>query len=1203
MTDEEKVLLLVGGSEPIVMDGIPTGRTTIVPGAAGTTRPIGRFGIPATVLADGPAGLRIRPKRDGDDATYYATGFPVGTLVASSWDVDLMAEMTAAMGNEALEYGVDVLLAPGANIHRNPLCGRNFEYFSEDPLLSGKMAAAFIRGIQGNGVGTSLKHFAANNQETNRQENDAIIGHRALREIYLRNFEIAVKEGRPWTVMSSYNKINGEYTQQSHDLLTKILRNEWGFDGIVMTDWGNKANTVKAVKAGNDLMEPGSKSEVDRILQAVRSGVITGEELDGNVRHILEYIVKTPTFAGYVPSNSPDLKAHAEVARKAAGESIVLLRNEDGTLPLRGDESVALYGVTSIDFIAGGTGAGNVNKAYVVTMEEALENAGFQLDSVIKSYNRAYVDYFRSGLELDPARKSKVHLGAVKIPDTDFPSSAIGDEAKTNDAAVIVLGRNAGEGADRGIEDDFELTSAERDLIRNVGVAFHAEGKKVIVVLNVGGVVETASWKDLVDAIVLPWSPGQEGANAVVDVLTGRVNPSGKLPMTFPVSIWDNPSTRNFPYGCDGAASAGREPIRNVDRTEYEEGIYVGYRYFTTFSKEVSYPFGHGLSYTDFDYLNPKVKARKDGGFTAAVEVRNTGGVAGKEVVELYVAAPSGGLDKPTVELKAFAKTDLLGPGESETVTMTVDDYSLASYNEASGAWEAAAGSYRVYFSSDVNTPLAEGRYKLKTPLAWKVTSIGTDRDRNDITACDDFSASLPDALDSGPVHVYVTTADGSRLFSESSEGFSTVPATSLNMVNLDRNRVYQTVDGFGAAITGATCFNLMQMSQTDRTAFLTDIFDRSSGMGSCLVRVSIGASDFPASGKEFTWCDTVGIENFAPHEDDLDYLIPVLKEIYAINPDVRIIAAPWSAPLWMKESGAWSGSSLKEECYDDYALYFVKWIQYMESMGFDIYAVTPQNEPLYEGNSMAMFMSWEQERDFIKYALGPAFRAAGIKTKILVLDHSYDYEDIADQADYPLLIYSDPDASRFVAGSAWHNYRGDVSTLDQINHEFPDKEIYFTEASIGEWSYDFAKTLISDFSDIFIGTLSRMGRGVTLWNLMLDDHKGPHSPAKGACRTCFGAVDISSSDYSTITYRTHYYQLAHVSKVIKRGAVRIGASGDIPEGVSCLAFENPDGSIGVIVLNEGTDSRRLAFAEGEYSVNCDMPGRSIVSLLWKYGD
>lgn len=449
-------------------------------------------------------------------------------------------------------------------------------------------------------------------------------------------------------------------------------------------------------------------------------------------------------------------------------------------------------------------------------------------------------------------------------------------------------------------------------------------------------------------------------------------------------------------------------------------------------------------------------------------------------------------------------------------------------------------------------------------------------------------------------VKAYVTTSDRSHLFTEKDLEFNRPASMSPYIVNLDFDRTYQTVDGFGAAVTGATSYNLMKMQQEDRTAFLKDIFDREEGLGSSLIRVSIGASDFPAGRKEFTWCDTEGIENFAPHSDDVQYLIPVLKEIYAINPDVKIIGSPWSAPVWMKESASWTSASLKPEYYDDYAQYFVKWIQYMESQGFDIYAVTPQNEPLNKGNSMSMYMGWQQQRDFIKQALGPAFRDAGIDTKILVFDHNFNYDNIADQIGYPLHIYEDPDASQYVAGSAWHSYGGNVSELDQIIYEYPDKEIYFTEASIGAWNYTFENCLVNDFETIFIGSLSRMGKGVTLWNLLLDDKGGPYGSA-GACTTCYGAVDISSSDYHTLTYRTHYYNIAHASKVIMPGAVRIGTEGFELDGLDYLAFRNPDGSIGVIIVNKNTGAQTLTFNTDEYSVNYEVPGRSLVSLSWNY--
>ena len=709
MTVEEKVGLLVGSQEEMM------------PGAAGNTRPIERLGIPMTILCDGPAGLNIEPKREGTDQTFYCTGFPIGTLMASTWDIALMEYVTKAMGNEVLEYGADVILAPGINLHRNPLCGRNFEYYSEDPLLSGKMAAAFVRGIQSNGVGTSVKHYAANSQEINRRENDARISNRALRELYLKNFEIAIKEGRPWTVMSSYNKINGDYTQQKYGLLTTVLRDEWGFDGIVMTDWGVKEGTVKAAKAGNDLMEPGRPVEIERLLAAVNSGEISQEELDCNVRNILKYIVKTPHFRQYKYSNKPDLKAHAAVARKAAEEGIIMLRNENNTLPLKGNEKVALYGITSVDFFGIGTGSGEVNTEYITNMQTAMTEAGFTLDKDLAEYYRLCYATQTATEKMNGSAIDKRHREEPTVS-----IKAIERQAKGNDVAVFVLGRISGEGADRVVKDDFELTAIERELLQNISLNYHKLGKKVVVVLNTVGVIETASWKHLVDAIILPWSPGQEGAYAVADVLNGKVNPSGKLPMTFPVNYMDVPSSMNFPYIWD--MTNGRKGERkNVDFTDYEEDIWVGYRYFQAKDVEVSYPFGYGLSYTTFAYSKPTVKANNDG-ITATVTVTNTGKVAGREVVELYVAAPAGGLEKPVRELKAFAKTKQLAPGASETLTFTVPAYELASFNEATSAWETATGNYKVLIGASVSDIRATAPFSMKKAQSWPVHDVlGTE--------------------------------------------------------------------------------------------------------------------------------------------------------------------------------------------------------------------------------------------------------------------------------------------------------------------------------------------------------------------------------------------------------------------------------------------------------------------------------------------
>ena len=730
LTLEEKAALCVGSGWDSML-GITSSSDVLVSGAAGTTRAVERLGIPMTVTADGPAGVRINPTREGDSRTYYATGFPVGTALASSWDTELVENMTKAMGNEVLEYGVDVLLSPAMNIHRNPLCGRNFEYFSEDPVLSGKISAAYVRGVQSNGVGTSVKHFAVNNQETNRAENDSRVDTRALREIYLKGYEITVKESQPWTIMSSYNKLDGEYTQQSYDLLTKILRDEWGFEGIVMTDWGNKEGTVKAVAAGNDLMMPGSTVEVQRIVDAVKSGELSEADLDRNVRNMLNYIVKTPHFRNYKYSDTPDLKAHAKVARAAATESMVLLKNDDNVLPLKGTETVAMFGISSVDFVAGGTGSGNVNKAYVVNMVQGLENAGFTLVEDIKEFNQKYVDFQKVNTRLNSTNGPSILLGDAKIPEAPLSREVINAQVDKSDLAIVVIGRNSGESADRRVDDDFNLTDTERQLLTDVSAAYHLAGKKVVVVLNIGGAIETASWKSMPDAILCAWQPGQEGGDAVADVLTGKVNPSGKLPMTFPIDYMDHPSSMNFPTGYEQQASVmtntfgfvtAAPEVKNVDYTDYAEGIWVGYRWFTTEGKNVSYPFGYGLSYTTFEYSKPSVKADKDGNLTATVTVTNTGSVAGKEVVEVYVAAPAGGLEKPARELKAFDKTDLLQPGASQTLTFKITPYELASFNIDANQWETASGNYTLYFSKNANDTATSASVNVRKASTFAVT-------------------------------------------------------------------------------------------------------------------------------------------------------------------------------------------------------------------------------------------------------------------------------------------------------------------------------------------------------------------------------------------------------------------------------------------------------------------------------------------------
>ena len=721
MTLEEKATLVVGGGwGSMGFSSIPTGSDeTLVPGAAGTTRKIERLGIPATVLSDGPAGLRINPTRPGTDKTFYCTGFPVGTVLACTFDTPTVEELLKAMGNEVKEYGADVLLAPGQNIHRNPLCGRNFEYFSEDPILSGKIAAAYVRGIQSQDVGVSIKHYAFNNQEINRNMNIAYVNPRAAREIYLRNFEITVKESDPWTVMSSYNQVNDQFTQQNYDLLTTILRDEWGFNGIVMTDWGNKEGTVKAVHAQNDLMEPGDDTEKQRIIEAVNNGTLAVADLDRNVKNMLRYIVRTPRFKGYKYSNNPDLTAHARLVRETAPQGMVLLKNDNEALPLKNIKNVALFGLTAYNSIAGGTGSGNVNKPYIRNIDEGLAAAGLKLDEAIANYYKDYIKLTNDKNAMGATGMRGVLLGSAVIPDPALEKQAVKNSVDRNDAAVIVIGRNAGEGDDRRIED-FDLSDAERTLIMQVSNYYHQAGKKVYVVLNIGGVIETNSWKHYPDAILCAWTPGQEVGNSVADILVGKANPSGKLSMTWPLTIYDHPSTYNFPY--DGQPQQARgffaprnqQPRKDIDYTNYSEGIWVGYRYFETAGKEVSYPFGYGLSYTTFSYSAPTFKTNKDGGITATITIKNTGKVAGREAAQMYVTAPAGGLDKPALELKAFAKTRELQPGESQTLTMSVNNYYLSSFNEATSAYETAAGKYTVRIGASVEDIRATGSVVVK---------------------------------------------------------------------------------------------------------------------------------------------------------------------------------------------------------------------------------------------------------------------------------------------------------------------------------------------------------------------------------------------------------------------------------------------------------------------------------------------------------
>lgn len=717
LTTEEKAALLVGSGSK-AFDGV--GYTTLyVKGSAGTTHPIERLGIPAIVLADGPAGVRI------DDRP--CTKFPIGTSLASSWNPSLVEEVGKAIGNEVREYGVDVLLAPGINIQRNPLCGRNFEYYSEDPLLAGKIAAGYIRGIQNQGVGTSIKHFAANNQELNRLYLDARVPVRALREIYLRNFEIAIKESDPWTVMTSYNYLNGTLAAENQDLATGVLRNDWGYNGVVMTDWAAGLYSDKMVASGNDMIQPGSDDHYKRLVKSMNDGSLPMATVDTAVTRLLRLIVKCPRFKGYEYSNKPTLEHNASVARKAAEEGIVLLKNDAGSLPLASESKIALFGVASYEMITGGTGAGNVNGSYVIDLKHGLSDAGFGLDKATDEFYKDCLKYERFNTRRINSKSDKWFVDAERPGEDLPPSDVLKQAAKEADKAVITIGRIFGEGKDRLYQFSYLLSNAEMRLIREVSAAFHKEGKKMIVVLDVGGIVDMTAWQDMADAIVVSWLPGCEAGHAIVSVLSGKGTPSGRLPMSIPVSYYDDPTASTMPqiltdkpfnYSFYRPAPAGvtkRYDIENIDYVNYREGIYFGYRYYTTNKVSTAYPFGFGLSYTDFKYSGMTVEDTGDD-FVVNMTVENTGSYSGKEVVQIYVKAPGKDMDKPVRELKGFTKTETIAPGQSQTVEIRIPKTLLASYDESRSGWATESGTYSFIAARNADTPVLVKKVKITSP-------------------------------------------------------------------------------------------------------------------------------------------------------------------------------------------------------------------------------------------------------------------------------------------------------------------------------------------------------------------------------------------------------------------------------------------------------------------------------------------------------
>ena len=471
----------------------------------------------------------------------------------------------------------------------------------------------------------------------------------------------------------------------------------------------------------------------------------------------------------------------------------------------------------------------------------------------------------------------------------------------------------------------------------------------------------------------------------------------------------------------------------------------------------------------------------------------------------------------------------------------------------------------------------------------------------------------MADGLARPQATAWITTFDRSSEFERISIPFSRpVPFTQeirrAQEIRLTKER-FQTIDGFGLAITQASCYVLLQMTAQDRSALLKEMFSPTEGAGSSLVRVCIGGSDFSLS--EYTWWDKPGKENLQVHESEYTWLFPILDEIYRINPDLQIIGSPWSCPKWMKMDlegegkphDSWRSGRLNPACYGDYADLFVKWIQTMEGRGYHVLAVTPQNEPLHGGNSMSLYMPWEDQREFVK-VLGKRLKDAHLKTKILVFDHNFNYDKKEGQSQYPLQIYADPEANACVAGSAWHNYGGDASELDRIHAAAPDKDIYFTEASIGTWNYRgkeaFARRFPADMLGIFFGTLSRYGKGVTLWNLVLDENGAPNRGEAGGCKTCYGGATVPSHDWAAagIVRNSHWFDVLHCSQVVRPGAVRTGTTGPSIPDLEYLAFRNPDASTGLLIVNTGDSAHILPVRSGRKVVLTPVPARSVVSLL-----
>jgi len=649
------------------------------------TKGVDRLGIPSIMVSDGPHGLRKQDEKADHLGMYHsvpATCFPTAAALACSWDRELLEKVGVALGKECQAEQVSIILGPGVNIKRSPLCGRNFEYFSEDPYLTGELAASHIAGVQSQGVGTSIKHFAVNNQEEKRLVIDAIVDERTLREIYLTGFEIAVNRSKPWTVMCSYNRLNGVYCSENEYLLTDILRDEWGYEGFVVSDWGAVNDRVEGLKAGLELEMPSSGGIGDRkIVEAVRNGELCESILDRAVERLLNIIFKA--VDNYKENAKFDKEEHHRLARKVARECMVLLKNQNNVLPLKKEGTLAVIGAFAKNPRFQGGGSSHINPTKVDSaLEEIKKLAG-------DSMNIIYADGYRLDEKQEGIFSSKPFQSVSDIPDEELINEAK-EAAKKAHVAIVFAGlpdSYESEGYDR---KHIRIPEGHRILIEEVAQV----NKNTVVVLSNGSPIEMP-WIDKVAGVLEGYLGGQASGGAVADLLFGVANPCGKLAETFPKRLEDNPSYLNFPG--------------DSKKVEYREGIFVGYRYYEAKNIDVLFPFGYGLSYTTFDYTDislDKNEMMDNEEVMVKVKVKNAGDMTGKEIVQLYVRDIESSVIRPAKELKGFEKV-MLQPGEEKTVTFTLDKRAFAYYNEEIKDWYVEDGEFEILVGgSSQHTPL-----------------------------------------------------------------------------------------------------------------------------------------------------------------------------------------------------------------------------------------------------------------------------------------------------------------------------------------------------------------------------------------------------------------------------------------------------------------------------------------------------------------